>query len=928
MATIADLLVKISGDSSGLQRELAASQRQIRRTFGGEALSFSSGALAGLTAATLAMGALGLQAIKMAGDFTASSKAFETLLGSAEQAKVFLEDLQQFAAQTPFELNGLMDTSKKLLAFKFAAEDVIPIMNTIGNAAAMLGSGQEGINGMTMAISQMQAKGRVQGEELLQLAERGVNAYQYLAKELGTTIPGVMDMVSKGMVDSQTGINAILKGMQADFKGGMLAQSKEIPGIWSNIKDSTEQIFINWGKSLTNSLNLKEVLGKASNSLTQFAQSVKTVGLNESLRNFIPPSAKLGISMFAGALVGVGCAAMYMFGTAVWTAMAPLLPFIAIGMAVGALAYLIWDNWKPLSAFFSGLWESIGAHFENWTLKISAMMQTFTIFCFERLQSLMKLMGSDFSSALQNRLGNMKANLESLTNAIAKSDARTEAASKNMRSAWDAASSAVEASTKKTVDELDTTFNGLKKTGDGAQEAGGNISDAAGKGANSLDSLANKVQQVSDAINRDWVSATKNQQEQLEIWYAEQLTKLDEVKDGYADYEQDKLKLAETYTAKREKLMREEADKAISEFERMKSSLGTLSQDIVIGGLRGSEKDKQSSEYDYSNKVDGMKKVFSDINQSFENADAESKKRILSNLDQFGVEYKNIDGKRLDFSKSIADAESAYLAQKNLTDLENHRQCKDIKADIDQAYAMNSLAMLQESLSAEDAERLNNYEAQKSMMDTYQEVFLAAHATTAQLMADMYKAGFSGISSSLSDIFTGTKSVGEAFNALGKTMLKVVADFVAKWIAGRIMMAIMGKTTMDAEAKASIAAATAQLAVWSKLASAVSLATFGANAAPAAAGMTMVYGLGAALTTVPALAHGGITQGNTIANIGEGHYEEAVMPLSKKYFEKVGLVNDGQQVTQNIYGDINSGADYEDMWDDLNDMFAGALRGV
>lgn len=928
MATIADLLVKISGDSSGLQKELAASQRQIKRTLGGEALSFSSGALAGLTAAAVAIGALGLEAVKMAGDFTASSKAFETLLGDAGKAQTFLENLQKFAAQTPFELNGLMDTSKKLLAFKFAAEDIIPIMNTIGNAAAMLGSGQEGINGMTMAIAQMQAKGRVQGEELLQLAERGVVAYQYLAKELGVTVPQVTEMVSKGMVDSQTGINAILKGMQEDFKGGMLAQSKEIPGIWSNIKDSTEQIFVNWGKELTQALNLKEALGNASNSLTQFSQSVKTIGLSESLRNFIPPSAMLGIFVFSGALVTVGCAAMYMFGVAVWTAMAPLIPFIAIGMAVGALAYLIWDNWKPLSTFFGALWESIGAHFENWTLKISAMMQTFTIFCFERLQSLMKLMGSDFSSALQNRLGNMKANLESLTNAIAKSDERTELASKNMRSAWSSASSAVEASTQKTVSELDTTFNGLKKTGDGAQTAGGNISDAAGKGANSLDSLANKVKQVSDAINRDWIAATKNQQEQLDIWYAEQLTKLDEVKNGYEGYEQDKLKLTETYTAKREKLMQQEADKAISEFERMKSSLGTLSQDIVLGGLRGSEKDKQSSEFDYSNKVDGMKKVFSDINQSFENADAESKKRILANLDQFGVEYKNIDGKRLDFSKTIGDAESAYLAQKNLTDLENYRQCKDVKADIDQAYAMNSLAMLQENLSAEDAERLNNYEAQKSMMDTYQEAFLAAHATSAQLMADLYKAGFQGLSTSLSDILTGAKSVSEAFSALGKTLIKVVADFVAKWIAGRIMMAIMGKTTMDAGTKASIAAASAQLPIWSKLASAVSLASWGANAAPAAAGMTMVYGLGDLLTTVPALANGGITQGNTIANIGEGHYQEAVMPLSRKHFEKVGLLNDGQQVTQNIYGDITSGADYDDMWNDLNNLVVAGRRGI
>ena len=46
----------------------------------------------------------------------------------------------------------------------------------------------------------------------------------------------------------------------------------------------------------------------------------------------------------------------------------------------------------------------------------------------------------------------------------------------------------------------------------------------------------------------------------------------------------------------------------------------------------------------------------------------------------------------------------------------------------------------------------------------------------------------------------------------------------------------------------------------------------------------------------PKLASGGITKGNTIAMIGEGHYEEAVLPLSRDKFEQLGLIDNNKSV--------------------------------
>lgn len=166
---------------------------------------------------------------------------FETMLGSAEAARDMMGDLADFAARTPFELDGLQQSAKQMMAYGFAAEDVIPMLRSVGDATSALGSGQEGINQVTRALGQMKAKGKVSAEEMLQLTEVGIPAWEFLAEAIGTDTAGAMDAVSEGAVDASTGISALTQGMDREFGGLMEKQAKTIPGIMSNIAGSIKQ---------------------------------------------------------------------------------------------------------------------------------------------------------------------------------------------------------------------------------------------------------------------------------------------------------------------------------------------------------------------------------------------------------------------------------------------------------------------------------------------------------------------------------------------------------------------------------------------------------------------------------------------------------------------------------------------------------------
>ena len=62
MATVADLIVQIGGDSSGLRKEIEATERQLKRSFGRDALGASEASLEILTGLTAGLGAFGVAA--------------------------------------------------------------------------------------------------------------------------------------------------------------------------------------------------------------------------------------------------------------------------------------------------------------------------------------------------------------------------------------------------------------------------------------------------------------------------------------------------------------------------------------------------------------------------------------------------------------------------------------------------------------------------------------------------------------------------------------------------------------------------------------------------------------------------------------------------------------------------------------------------
>lgn len=346
--TIADLLVRIGADTSELRKQLNATKRQMNSAFGGAALDLSKGIVAGAAAAGAAIGGLGVYAVKLASQMENTKIAFTTMLGSAEKAGAFIKDLQSFAAKTPFEFKGLTESASQMMAYGIAAKDVIPTLTAVGNAVAAVGGGQDKIARVTTALGQMYAKGTVQAEEMRQLTEAGIPAWELLAKTLNTDVSGAMDMVSKRQVDAANGVAGLVSGMNERFGGMMEKQSKTVTGAFSNLMDGLEVAAISAGTKISESLNLAGVLSGLADKIEQVNQVIqKGGGIGDVLKTLIPSELQPAIIAVAGALMGAMVPGLVAMATAAVAAVAPLAPFIAAG---AALAVVIWALVDPIGA--------------------------------------------------------------------------------------------------------------------------------------------------------------------------------------------------------------------------------------------------------------------------------------------------------------------------------------------------------------------------------------------------------------------------------------------------------------------------------------------------------------------------------------------------------------------------------------------------
>ena len=262
--------------AAGLQKQGRAAQQTAGKLNGLRSAVVGLGSAFGGIAAVLGVIQAGRFVFAKTAEVESQSRSLAILAGSAEKAGQIIKELQQLGAVTPFTSTELIDSAKRLQAFGVEADKVVETTRRLADASGATGAE---LSGLVTAYGQVQAKGRLQGEELLQFQERGIALQEELRKMYGMTAEEFQKALSKGQVSAKAVEVALqnLTNTGGKYANGAIAQSDTLNGRLSTLQDNVDGVAREVGKVLTPALI--EILQQLNTSLSQTPAFVEDIAL-------------------------------------------------------------------------------------------------------------------------------------------------------------------------------------------------------------------------------------------------------------------------------------------------------------------------------------------------------------------------------------------------------------------------------------------------------------------------------------------------------------------------------------------------------------------------------------------------------------------------------------------------------------------------
>lgn len=303
MAQVGTAYIDFEGRYGKLYRQTDSAVRQVESRFGGVGKSLTRGLggaaravgetlSVGLAAGATAVTALGTSAIVAGGKYNTlgqrATAAMTTVLGSGEAANKMMGELMEFASQSPFPRQAFVEASQQMLAFGFAAEDVVPTLGAVQDAVAAAGGTSQQMSEVVFVLSQIQAAGKITGQDLMQLGQRGINAADLIGQSMGMSGQQVRESITAGTIGADEAIKALTQGMSARFGGA----AQNLKGTWTGAMDSIQARMRDMGAAL-----MQPFIG-----FTGGGALVEGIGAISSALSGLITTAEDGSVRFTGAL--------------------------------------------------------------------------------------------------------------------------------------------------------------------------------------------------------------------------------------------------------------------------------------------------------------------------------------------------------------------------------------------------------------------------------------------------------------------------------------------------------------------------------------------------------------------------------------------------------------------------------------------------
>ena len=312
------------------------------------------------------------QIANIRGEFQQLEVAFKTMLGSKAEADALMADVVNFAATTPFDLQGVASGAKQLLAYGSAAEDVQGELRMLGDIAAGLSLP---LGDMIYLYGTTRAQGRMFTQDLRQFTGRGIPLMKELADQFRVAESEVQGLVSSGQVGFEE-MKKALVSMTSEggkFYNLMEEQSKTITGQISNLEDSIDQMFNEIGKQTEGVIS--DAIGAAANLVENYEKVgrvlmdvVAAYGSYKTAMILVNAVRKVNIAMIAAETNAIGLLSKAIKSLNIAATLTN--PYVLAGAAIAGATFAIY-KWITAKSDEEKAVERVNAKYDEYKEKLT-----------------------------------------------------------------------------------------------------------------------------------------------------------------------------------------------------------------------------------------------------------------------------------------------------------------------------------------------------------------------------------------------------------------------------------------------------------------------------------------------------------------------------------------------------------------------------
>lgn len=421
-----DLIIQAKDNASGVVESLNKTIKDLDKSSQGAAAAIdkTSVSITGMTGSII-KGNAAYDLLKrsfgsitsLAGDFIGAAarvqtltNSFNVMAGSADKGALVMRQLQQVAMDNSvLGLTEVEDGGKRLLAMGVAVQNVAPSMKLLGDIAGAVGA--EKLPQLVTAFGQVQTKGRLMGQEILQFSEAGVPVIGALAEKFGVTTAEVLKMSEQGKISFGEMVDALQKLSKEKYLELAAKQADTFSGKVAQLQDAWD-IFLRQGGAKVLDFAKKFVeaaLYIVTNILPAFIAKISALtdffkenyGIIVILAGAISGLLAKSLVAMIPQIISVGLAFASAFATAALAAAPWLLGGAAIAGLVAGIVWIV-KNFDKVKVAFGKIWTAIGKITSAFVEDLRASMRAVIDAMLSPIEAFKKAVSGDFSGALDS----------------------------------------------------------------------------------------------------------------------------------------------------------------------------------------------------------------------------------------------------------------------------------------------------------------------------------------------------------------------------------------------------------------------------------------------------------------------------------------------------------------------------------------------